>query len=110
MVSKVFEKRFLDFQYGFTSSRRTADLLTDVSDRIAGDFNRSGATRALALAVSKTFDRIWHAGLIHKLTCFGISGKIFYLSSSFVSIRRLEVVVDVKSSRQYPVKGGVSQS
>ena len=58
MVSKVFEKLFLDFQYGSTSSRRTADLLTDVSDRIAGDFNRSGATRALALAVSKTFDRI----------------------------------------------------
>ena len=58
VVSKVFEKLvnnrivghldkcglFSDFQYGFRSSRSTADLLTVVSDRIARAFNRSGAT------------------------------------------------------------------
>ena len=46
---------FSDFQYGFTSSQSTADLLTVVSDRIARAFNRSGATRAVALDISKTF-------------------------------------------------------
>ena len=35
---------FSDFQYGFRSSRSTADLLTFVSDRIARAFNKSGAT------------------------------------------------------------------
>ena len=54
---------FSDFQYGFRSSRSTADLLTVVSDRIARAFNRSGATRAVALDISKAFDRVWHAGL-----------------------------------------------
>ena len=58
VVSEVFEKLvnnrivdhlekcglFSDFQYGFRSSRSTADLLTVVSDRIARAFNRSGAT------------------------------------------------------------------
>ena len=58
VVSKVFAKfvnnrivdhlekcgLFSDFQYGFRSSRSTADLLTVVPDRIARDFNRSGAT------------------------------------------------------------------
>ena len=44
---------FSDFQYGFRSSRSTADLLTVVSDRIARAFNRSGATRAVALDMSK---------------------------------------------------------
>ena len=80
-VVKVFEKLvnnrivdhlekcglFSDFQYGFRSSRSTADLLTVVSDRIARAFNRSGATRAVALDISKAFDRVWHAGLLHKL-------------------------------------------
>ena len=33
---------FSDFQYGFRSSRSTADLLTVVSDRITRIFNRSG--------------------------------------------------------------------
>ena len=48
---------FSDSQYAFRSSRSTADLLTVVSDRIARAFNRSGATRAVALDMSKGFDR-----------------------------------------------------
>ena len=51
-----------DFQYGFRSSRSTADFLTVVSDRIARAFNRSEATRAVALDISKAFDRVWHTG------------------------------------------------
>ena len=61
VVSKVFEKLvnnrivnhvencglFSDFQYGFRSSRSTADLLAVVSDRIARAFNRSGGTQAV---------------------------------------------------------------
>ena len=35
---------FFYFQYGFRSSRSTADLHTVVCDRIARAFNRSGAT------------------------------------------------------------------
>ena len=93
VISKVFEKLvnnrivyhlekcdlFSDFQYGFRSSRSTADLVTVVSDRIAGAFNRSGATRAVALDISKAFDKVWHAGLLHKLKSYGISGQIFGL-------------------------------
>ena len=124
VVSKVFEKLvnnrildhlekcslFSDFQYGFRSSRSTADLLTDdESDRIARAFNRSGATQAVALDISKAFDRVWHAGLLHKLKSYGISGEIFGLISSFLSNRRLRVVLDGKSSQEYPVNAGVLQ-
>ena len=70
MVSEVFEKLensrivdhlekcglFSDLQYGCRSSRSTADLLTAVSDRIAKAFNKSGATRAVALDIYKAFD------------------------------------------------------
>ena len=44
---------FSDFQYGFRFSGATLDLLTVVSDRIAGAFKRSGATRAAALDIFK---------------------------------------------------------
>ena len=123
VVSKVFEKLvnnrivdhlekcgvFSDFQYGFRSSRSTADLLTVVSDRIARAFNRSGATQAVTLDISKAFDRVWHAGLLHKLTSYWIPGQIFGLISSFLSNRRLRVVLDGKSSQEYPVNAGVPQ-
>ena len=123
VVSKVFEKLvnnrivdhlmkcglFSDFEYGFRSSRSTADLLTVVSDRIARAFSRSGATRTVALDISKAFERVWHAGLLHKLKSYGISGQIFGLISSFLSNRRLRVVLDRKSSQEYPVNAGVPQ-
>ena len=66
---------FSDFQYGFRSSRSTADLLTVVSDRIAKAFNRSGVTRAVALDIPKAFDRVWHAGL-HKLVLWNFRSDI----------------------------------
>ena len=122
-VSKVFEKLvnnrivdqlekcglFPDFQYGFRSSRATADLFTVVSDRIAWAFNSSGATRAVALDISKAFDRVWHAGLIHILMSYGISGQTFDLISSFLSNRWLRVVLDGMCSQEYPVNSGVPQ-
>ena len=105
----LFTFFFSDFQYGFRSSRSTVDLLTVVSDRIARAFNRSGATRAVALDISKAFDRVWHAGLLHKLKSYGISGQIFDLISSFLSNRPLQVALDGKSSQEYPVNAGVPQ-
>ena len=123
VVSKVFEKLvnnrtvdhqekcglFSDFQYGFRSSQSTANLLTVVSDRIARAFNRSGATQAVALDISQAFDRVWHAGPLHKLKPYGISGQIFGLISSFLSNRRLRVVLDGKFSQEYPVNASVPQ-
>ena len=78
------------------------------SDRTAGAFNRSGATRAVALDISKAFERICYAGL-HKPKSYGISGQIFGLVSSFLSNRRLQVVLDGKSSHENPVNAGVPQ-
>ena len=96
VVRKVFEKfvnngivdhlekydLFSGLQDGFRSSGSTADLLTVISDRTARVFNRSGATYAVALDISKAFDRVWHASLLHKLhklKSYGISGQIFGL-------------------------------
>ena len=81
VVGKVFEKLannrivdhlekcgpFSDFQYGFSFSQSTVDLLAVVSDRIARAFNRSVATRAVALDISKAFDRVWYDGLLYKI-------------------------------------------
>ena len=81
VVSKVFEKLanirivyhlekcdfFSDFHRGFRSSRSTADFLTIVCDRNAR------ATPAAAFDISKALGGVWHTGLFHKLTSYGIS-------------------------------------
>ena len=121
VISKVFEKlvnnrildqleksgHFSDFRYRFRSTWSSADLMTVVSDRIVRAFNRSRATPAVALDISKTFERVCHAALLHKLRSYGISGPIFGFISSFLSNRWLWVVLDGKSSQEYPVNAGV---
>ena len=123
VVTKVFEKLVnskiadhlekcglsSDFRYGFRPSPSIVDLATVVPGRTSRALNRSGATRAAALDISKAVDRVWHAGLLHKLKSYGISGQIFGIISSFFSNRRLRVVLDEKSSQEYPVNVGVPQ-
>ena len=89
-----------DFQYGFRSSRSTAVVLTALSYKIARAYNKSGATRAVALDMSKAFDRAWHAGLLHKPKSYEISVQIFGLISSFLS---------EKPSPEYPFNDGYHQ-
>ena len=113
LVSKVFEKLvnnrivnhlgksilFSDFHYGFRSFRSTADLLTDVSDRIAWAFYRSSDSRTVALDIWNAFDRVWDSSLLHKRKSYGISGQIFGHIFSLLS----------KSSQEYLVNTGVPQ-
>ena len=48
-----------------------------------------------------------HAGFLHKLKSYGISGQKFGLISSFLGNRWLWVVLDGKSSQEYLVNAGV---
>ena len=63
----------------------------------------------MALDISKAFDRVWHAGPFLRLKSDGILGQIFSLIPLFLSNRWLRVVLDGKSSQEYPVNTGVSQ-
>ena len=73
-------------------------------------FNRSDVAQAVALDISKTFYRVWHAVVLHKHKSYVISGQIFGLNSSFFSNGRLKVVLDGRSWQEYPVNTGAPQS
>ena len=47
------------------------------------------------LYLIKAVDRVWYTGLLHKLKCYGISGQVVL------------VVLDGKSSQEYPVNARV---
>ena len=122
MVSKVFEKLvdnrlvdnlqkyvlFSNFQCGFWSSRSTADILTVASGKIPRAFNRSGATPAVVLDISKAFDRIWHAGLPN-ISLIEFQVRFLVLFHLFSVICLLGVVLNGKSSQEYPLNAGISQ-
>ena len=98
-----------DKQYGFRSSRSTADLLTVITERLLRALDKCGEARIVALDISKAFDKVWHAGLLHKLSSYGISGKLFSIIKSFLLGRQLNVILDGQKSNTYPISSGVPQ-
>ena len=61
----------------------------------------------LSNLICKRFLSVSHAGYLQNLKSFGNSGQVFNLISSFLSNRQLRLVLDGKSSQNYPVNAGV---
>ena len=95
VISKVFEKL--------------------VNNRLVNNLEKCGLLiglellELLYLIYLKVSERVQYADLLHKLKSYGISGQPFSLISSFLSNRRLRVILDGKSSQEYPVNAGVAQ-
>ena len=57
--------------------------------------------------VPKAFDRIWHRGLIHKLSSLGIRGHLPNWFKSYLSDRKQRVVVSNSSSSWFETSAAV---
>ena len=55
---------FSDSQYGFHAGRYTADFLIVISDHVYCALDICGEARAIALDISKAFDKVWLAVLL----------------------------------------------
>ena len=98
-----------DRQYGFRKGRSTADLLAYLSDSWSSSFRDFGESFAVALDISKAFDRVWHKALISKLPSYGIYPSLCAFLQNFLSGRSIAAAVDGSSSESYPINSGVPQ-
>ena len=65
--------------------------------------------RSVFLDISKAFDKVWHNGLLFKLSQNGISGNLLDLLSSFLSDRKQRVLLNGQTSEWRNVTAGVPQ-
>ncbi|KAL7641293.1 UNVERIFIED_CONTAM: hypothetical protein RMT77_008431 [Armadillidium vulgare] len=98
-----------DRQYGFRKKRSTGDLLSLLSDSWSSALRHFGESFAVALDISKAFDRVWHKALISKLPSFGIYPSLCDLLSDFLSGRSIAAVVDGHRSSYKSINSGVPQ-
>ena len=66
-----------DVKYGFRSSRSTVDVLTVITHRISRALDSNLDARVIILGISKALDKVWHKGLLHKITNYGIKGRVY---------------------------------
>ena len=85
-------------QSGFRPGDSTIIQLLFITNKIYCAFDEipSKETRAVFFDLSTAFDRVWYEGLIHKLRCYGVSGNMLALFSSFLTDRKQRVVLNRK--------------
>ena len=54
------------------------------------------------LYISKTYDKVWHKGLLYKLKENGNSGKLFDITTDFLNFTKQRVVLNGQYSSFKP--------
>ena len=76
---------------------------------IRSKWGHSKVVQDAFLDISAAFDKVWHKGLIAKLSQIGVDGTLLDLLKSYLANRKQCVVVDGVKSSMLEVKAGIPQ-
>ncbi|GFW24409.1 RNA-directed DNA polymerase from mobile element jockey [Trichonephila clavipes] len=96
-------------QHGFVTKCSTVTQLLRVTELVHTGFQNHQATGMLFVDIAKTFDKIWHDGLISKMMRLGFSDQILKIIHSYLNSREFRVRVENCLSSPRPVKSGIPQ-
>ena len=94
---------------GFKELDSAVNQLLYITDKIHRALEDGKEICLVFLDVSKAFDRVWHAGLLHKLRCLGVEGSMFEWLCDYLSNRKIRVVINGQSSTWKNTTAGVPQ-
>ncbi len=105
----VTNNRLTSYQSGFIKGDSTVNQLTYLYNDICKALDEGKEVRAVFCDISKAFDRVWHRGLLYKLSSIGIRGSLLEWLSSYLTLRRQRVVYSNSSARWASINAGVPQ-
>ena len=99
------------YQCGFMRNRETKDQILRVMQIIQANLNtgKGNMVGMVFLDLEKAFDKVWHAGLLHKLNRLQIPAYLGRWIKSYLSDRSFIVKVGDAKSSAYPITAGVPQ-
>lgn len=97
-----------DFQFGFRNKHSTIDQVHRVTTVIEKAFEEKQFCPAVFLDVSQAFDRVWHQGLIYKMSKL-LPLNYCQLLESYLRNRKFRIAHEEAYSNFYPILAGVPQ-
>ena len=99
MFNEMFEffienKLIPSSQSGFKPGDSCINQLLSITHEIYSSSDEGLEVRSVFLDISKAFDKVWHDGIIFKLTQNGISGNLLNLLRNFLHDRKQRVVLN----------------
>ena len=98
-----------DKQAAYLRRDSTVSQLLYIVHNIIKSWGEKKVTQGLFLDVSSAFDKVWHNGLLAKLSQIGVGGLFYNILSSYLADRKQTVVVDGEKSEILDVKAGIRQ-
>lgn len=105
----ITNKILTSYQSGFIQGDSTTYQLIHTYHTFCEAIDRGKEVRVIFCDISKAFDRVWHKGLLHKLSSIGCSDRIIKWFSSYLSNRKQRVVINGQSSEWAYIYAGVPQ-
>ena len=96
-------------QSGFKPGNSCINQLLSITHEIYKSFDVGLEVRSVSLDISKTFDKVWHDGIIYKLTQNRISDNLLNLLEDFFKGRKQRVVHNGQASTWKNINAGVPQ-
>ena len=96
-------------QSGFVRGDSTTYQLSDIYNTFCEAVDSGKEVRVVFCDISKAFDRVWHDGLLFKLSSIGISGRLLYWFRNYLADRKQRVVINGCTSEFKLVEAGVPQ-
>ena len=96
-------------QSGFKPGDSCINQLLSITHEMYKSFDVGLEVRSAFLDISKAFHKVWHDGIIYKLTQNGISGNLLNLLEDFLKERKQRVVLNGQLSTWKNINAGVPQ-
>jgi hypothetical protein len=122
-VGKLFEKIVFKYVYnyfrdnfiisinqsGFLPGRSTVTQLLEIYHQFCNAVDSNKEIRVVFLDISKAFDKVWHKGILYKLSKCGIGGNLLLWFQDYLKDRLQRVVINGQHSNWGKISAGVPQ-
>ncbi|KAI5737296.1 hypothetical protein M8J76_011953 [Diaphorina citri] len=90
-------KLLSDVQFGFVNNRSTSDAISNFLAELYLSLYQTKSAIGIFCDLSKAFDCVGHAHLLHKLESYGVRGKTLDWFTSYLSDRTQQVSIETLS-------------
>jgi chorismate mutase len=119
LIEKLVKNRLIEYlernqllsiyQSGFRKKRQTTDNILYLTQRIYQGIHEKKTSCGIIFDIMKAFDKVWHNGLIYKLSELNLPSIMGYWIVNFLSNRKFQVRIGDKISNEASIETGVPQ-
>ena len=125
-IGKIFEKILNNYIYswvennkvinkeqnGFRRNKSTHNNINDLIEDIQKSLHKNQKSKqipCLMIDLQKAFDKVWHNGLLYKLTKLGLDQNVIFWLNTFFNAKKIHINIGTHNSTKFKPGSGVPQ-